>query len=243
MNTLKAEFRKLLTVRATYILTILSVLFVAVISFWPQGLLLKPAQLHDPTQIAGDITGPLVLFAILGGMVGILLLTNEYRYNTIMYSLTSTNRRLKVLAAKFVVASLFGLFFVTLIAAVSPLCSLLGIHLAGHHLAPQIIQYHSIIWRGLYAGWGMSAIGLLLAVLIRNQIGAIMAMFIIPLIAESLLLPVLHDRTDYLPFHSLITVIQPDNYMSPGRAALIFLCYIVVGWIIGVTLFLKRDAN
>ena len=89
----------------------------------------------------------------------------------------------------------------------------------------------------------MSAIGLLLAALIRNQIGAIMAMFIIPLIAESLLLPVLHDKTDYLPFHSLITVTQPDSYMSAGRAALVFLTYIVVGWIVGVTLFLKRDAN
>lgn len=242
-NTIKAEFRKLLTVRATYLIVILSVAFVAVVAFWPQGLLLKPDQLHDPMQLNNDITGPLVLFSLIGGIVAALLLANEYRYNTIMYSLTSSNRRLKLLGAKAIVVSIFGLSFITLLAVVSPLASLLGVHVAGHQLAPQVIMYHSIVWRVLYLGWGVAMMGLLLAVFIRNQVGTIMAMFAIPLIAESLLVPLLHNKADYLPFRSIFNVIEPDNYLSAGKSALVFLAYLVVGWIIGIILFVKRDAN
>ena len=239
---LRSEFRKLLTTRSTYLITVLVALFVALISFWPQGLLLNKDQLADPTQLANDIIGPLTVVGVMAGIVAILLMSNEYRHNTIMYTLTSTNKRLKVLAAKFIVISLYGIFFAALMGLVAPLFSIIGVHNAGHALGPQTIDYSSLVWRTLFAGWGFALMGLLLAVIIRNQIGAIVSMLVIPLVAENALFPLLKKNTDFLPFHTLSGVLLP-GHISIGASAWLFVLYAAVLSLVAALLFLKRDAN
>src|ERR1700744_3733974 len=102
--TLKAEFRKLLTVRSTYVITGLVLVLVIFVAFYVEGWRLDSAGLRDPTQLAGDVTGALMI-TVFGAIVAILLMTHEYRYNTIMYTLTSSNSRSKVFISKFIVVS------------------------------------------------------------------------------------------------------------------------------------------
>ncbi|HEX4774579.1 MAG TPA: hypothetical protein VH234_03615, partial [Candidatus Saccharimonadales bacterium] len=90
MHTLKAEFRKLLTVRSTYIITALVTAFVIFIAFYVIGWRMNPKDLHDTGQLASDVTGALNL-TVFGAIVAVLLMTHEYRYNTIMYTLASSN--------------------------------------------------------------------------------------------------------------------------------------------------------
>ena len=193
---LKAEFRKLLTVRSTYIVTALVLLLVIFVAFYVEGWRLSTANLHDPMQFSGDVTGALNI-TVFGAIVAILLMTHEYRYNTIMYTLTSSNSRSKVLISKFIVVSAYALFLTVLIGVLSPVMSYLGLHLHGHTLVPQTLHYGNLIWRSLFYGWGYGMAGLLLAVLTRNQVASIVALFLIPDLAEQLLGLLLKHNTVY----------------------------------------------
>ncbi|HET8709544.1 MAG TPA: hypothetical protein VFL85_04685, partial [Candidatus Saccharimonadales bacterium] len=83
----------------------------------------------------------------------------------------------------------------------------------------------------------------LLAVLVRSQVGAIAALFLIPGVIEQLLMRLLKEKSIYLPFTALHSVINFDPKISDIKSALVFGAYLVVGWIIAWIIFLKRDAN
>jgi ABC-2 type transport system permease protein len=244
-NALKSEFRKLLTVRSTYIVVGLALALLAFIGFYAEGIRLPAEALHDPFQLSGDITGAVQAMAGFGAIVAILLLSHEYRYNTITYTLTASNSRSKVLLAKIVVISVFAVLFTLVVAAFSPLMSYLGVHAHGQSLVPQHIYYHDLWWRVLLYGWGYAMLGLLLTALIRNQVGAIAALFLIPGVVEQLLTLLLKDNAVYLPFSSLMSVLNHTERgaISYGHAALTFMAYMVVGWAITWVLFLRRDAS
>jgi ABC-2 type transport system permease protein len=252
LASLRSEFRKLLTVRSTYFITGLVVILVIFIAFFLEGWRLNTADLHDPTQLAGDVTGALTV-TIFGAIVAILLVTHEYRYNTVMYTLTSSNRRSKVLISKFIVVSLYALFLTVLIGVLSPVMAYLGVHTHGHTLVPQTLHYGSLAWRSLFFGWGYAMAGFLLAVLTRNQVASIVSLFLIPSLAEQLLGELLLKHNSvYMPFTALNQVLNGPSSVNSGlmssmfssaRAAGIYCVYVVVGGIVAWILFYKRDAN
>lgn len=245
---IKAEFRKLLSVRSTYVFVGVAALFVIFFAGYIEGWRLSGAELQDPGLYTSDIVGALTsLPMIFGAMVAILLMTHEYRYNTIMYTLTSANRRTKVLVAKFVVILVFGLLMTAFIAALSPFMSYVGVHLHGNTLVAQDVDYGSIVWRALFNGTGFVMAALLLAVLIRSQVGAIVSLFAIPIVEQLLSLLLKHNAV-YLPFMSLNSVLTNSGVpgstaISYGNAALVFTGYLAAGWLVAWILFLKRDAN
>jgi ABC-2 type transport system permease protein len=247
MANLKAELRKLLTVRTTYVMVGISILIVILFSFFIEGYHLSGKELLDRHLYTEDITGMLTAPPmILGAVIAILLMTHEYRYNTIMYTLTESGSRSKVLAAKLLVVGGFALVFTAFMCALSPLMSHLGIAMHGNTLAPQVFDWHSIVWRALFYGWGYIELALVLAVIIRNQIGAIMSLIIVPAVEQLFSLLLKHSSV-YLPFVSLGSVVQhPEarlGTISYGRSAIVFGVYLIVGWIAAWLLFLKRDAN
>ena len=248
ITTMKAEFRKLLTVRSTYFMTALAAGLIIFVAFYLTGWRLTPDALHDPNQLASDVTGALNV-TIFGAIVGVLLMTHEYRYNTIMYTLTSSNSRTKVLLSKIVVISVYGVVLALIVGLLSPTMSYLGVHLHGHTLVPQTLHYGDLLWRSVFYGWGYAMAGLLLAALTRNQVASIVSLFILPSLAESLLSLLLKHNSIYLPFAALSQVIGTSGHnlgggaLTPGRGALVFSAYLVVGWIVALILFLRREAN
>jgi hypothetical protein len=152
-----------------------------------------------------------------------------------------------VLAAKIIVISVFAVVFTIIAGVLSPLLALWGMNAHHLHLVAQSIPYRSLLWRGLFYGWGYSMAGLVLSTLIRNQIGAIVTLFIVPGTVEGLLMLLLKQNVQYLPFSALNVVIGAGegaarSTISPSRAALVFGVYLVVGWIVAWFLFLRRDA-
>lgn len=247
MATLRAEFRKLLTVRSTYIITILIVVFVILFSFYVEGWRLGPQALRQPSQLAGDVFGALTL-SVFAAIIAILLMTHEYRYNTIIYTLTGSNSRSKVLLSKIIVISAYALFLTAVLGVLSPLVSDLGVHAHGHTLVSQTFHVGNLAWRSLFYGWSYGMIGLLLAALIRVQVGAIVALFVLPTAVEGLLSQLLKHSAVYLPFSAQSEVIGNQGFsagapLAPGKAAMVVLAYLIIGWIIAWVLFLKRDAN
>ncbi|HEU5004828.1 MAG TPA: ABC transporter permease [Candidatus Saccharimonadales bacterium] len=246
-TALRSEFKKLLSVRSTYILTGISIALVILFAFYIQGFRLTAADYNKPDMLSTAVSGAVTSVAIFGALIAILLMTHEYRYNTIMYTLTNSSSRSKVLLAKVLAISTYALVVTAFLAVLSPVMTYLGVHAAGHTPAHQVLHYGDLAWRSLFYGWGYSMAALLIATLARNQVGAIASLFIVPGAIEQLLGLLLKSNAVYLPFTSLSQVFSEQTIkggsLSPGKGALVFSLYLVVGWLIGWSLFLRRDAN
>jgi ABC-2 type transport system permease protein len=247
--TIKAEFLKMFTTRATYVILLVVFLLMAFLGFYINGWKMSTIQLHDPLSLAGDVTGAVQGVSVFWALLGILLITQEYRYNLITYTLTASNNRNKVLAAKFILCSIVGIVLTLIVGIASPLLSIWGANAHGLHFAPQIINHGKLLWECLFYGWGYTMAGLLFGTLIRNQIGSIVVLFIAPDTVEAILSLLLKHNAVYLPFTALSVVIGQTertslaNTISPARAALVFSGYLLVGWVVAWMLFLRRDAT
>ena len=246
---IKAEFRKLLTVRSTYIIFGLSLLFVAFMAGYIFGYRADAIALRNPSGLTVDIFGAVGSMTVIGALVAILLFSHEYRYSTIMYTLTSSNSRSKILLAKVLIVTAFSIVFTLAIGAFSALSAWTGIQLHGHSLGSQTVDIADLLWRCLFYGWAYAMIGLMLVGLFRHQIVAIATLFIVPVTLEPILSLLLKENRIYLPFTALSGIVNqaggavPLGNLTPTKAALIVSVYLVVGWAVTWLLFLRRDAN
>ncbi len=250
MPALNAELRKLFSVRSTFILSGVVLLLVTFLSFWFGGYKANYEILNAPDVIMLGITGVVNTVAVIGALIAVLLVTHEYRYNTITYTLTASNSRGKVLLAKAAAVSAFAVGFTILVSLLTVGAALLGMQLQGADLIPQSIQFGDLLWRVLFFAWGYAMFGLLLAVLLRNQIATIVVLLIGPSTVEPLLALLLKGKSLYLPFSALNQVLLPPhetNYsgdvLSAGKAALVVLVYIATIGLVAWLLFRRRDAN
>lgn len=239
---LKAEFRKLLTVRSTYLILLVAFILLCLFEFYGLGIKADPKSLN-PHVLMDNIAGGIQNLSLLAAITAVLMMTHEYRYNTIMYSLTSLNSRTKFLLAKIIMLLAYGVCFTIIIGVLAGALNLFGIHVGGHHLVAQTINYKDLIWQSLTYSLGYVMAGLLFAALLRNQVGAIAALFLVPGIVEQLLELLLKKHAVYLPFHALDAVVHTNPSLSQTHALLVFLAYLVGGWLITWVLFLRRDAN
>ncbi len=263
---LKSEFKKLLTVRSTYILSLAFLLLLSFLAFYVQGFKNVPTETLSPLDhakaslfLAGTITQVANVVSVAGGLIGLLLLTHEYRYNTIVYTLSASNSRSKVLASKIIAVLVYVAIFSTLASLIALGLMRLGVAASGHTLINQDINYLTYVAKAVFLSEGFAMGGLLFAALIRNQVGAIAALFIVPNPVEGILSLLLKHNSVYLPFTALQQVVQPPvingllvaetrrgdsaGFLTAPKGALVFLAYLVVGWIIAWYLFLRRDAS
>lgn len=239
-----AEIKKILTVRSTYVIFGICLAATIFFAFYVTAFRLN-ADVTDPGKLAGGVTAAVSLLSALIILIGILLATHEYRYNTIMYTLSSANSRLKVLLAKIIAVSIVAILLTIFFAVLSPVLTYLGLQLKGLELAPQTIPIVDLLWRSVFFGWGNAMFALLLAFIIRNQVGAIIAIYVVTATIEGLLFMLLKDNAKFLPATSLNIVLQPMQgiELSPGTAALIAFAWLLGLTILAVILFKRRDAN
>jgi ABC-2 type transport system permease protein len=131
-----------------------------------------------------------VIFAMI---LGILIVTWEYRHGTITQTFLATPRRERVMAAKYAVAFATGAILTTLSVAVVLVTALFWISPVLHQ------EQWELIGRLVVASalWGIFGAGL--GAVIQSQVGAIVTAFVWFLVAEPLI-GVQFDRfADYLP--------------------------------------------
>lgn len=249
LPSFKAEFRKLLTVRSTYIMTIIGILLIGFVSFWVEGYkgasgsaasTLTPDAI---TEIVSQSAGIGVVFTMI---VAILFTAHEYRYNTIMYTLTANVRRTRVLLIKLVTIGLFSTALGLLFIGVGLAAYYVGLLSRDASLPAQNIDVLSTLGKMLFYFSGYALFGTLAAVITRSVIAAVSFMLIFPTMVESLLGLLLKDNAKYLPFISLDSVVGSSisgSPLSPGKAIAMSCIYLLVGFLITWLLFTKRDAN
>lgn len=235
---IRAECRKVLTLRSTYVISGLAIVLVSVLSFFMLG-----GFGADPDWLPNILGEVSTIIGIFVAFVAILLMGHEYRYSTIMYTLTSANSRTKVLLAKIVTVVGFALSLLFVVMLFASIAYMLGVYfspVAGRELTMPTFFWNDL-GRAVFYVVAYGLIGLLFACLFRHLVGAIAALFVAPTI-EILLSIVLKGNTKYLPFVSLENV-HASSSMSAGKAALLLTIYLVVGWIAARYLFIRRDAN
>jgi ABC-2 type transport system permease protein len=260
---LKSEFKKLFTVRSTYGWSLLTLVLLLIGAFYADGYKDSANISAGPDKGTLFISGTLAhlpnLIALFAGLIAILLITHEYRHNTIIYTLTASNSRSKVIFSKIITILGFSLLYSLLFTAIGLGLIFAGAGLAHHMIPHQNISYLAYFGKTLFFVEGYALAALLFGTLIRNQVGAIAALLILPGTIESLLALVLKKSSVYLPFTALSQVTQPPvipgaqpahpgndlitGSLTPVKGAIVFLCWLIGGWIITWYLFLRRDAT
>jgi len=248
--SIKAEFRKVFSVRSTYIMLAIALLLVIFFGFFVVGMHSQRGKTLSPTFLDSNISGAIMTVTFFGGLVGVLLVTHEYRYNTIMYSLTNTNSRSKVFFSKILIITAFSLLFTVVISILAPLMIFLGVHAHGIRLVPQTFYYRDLAWRCLFYGWGYAMAAVVLAFIIRNQIATIVTLLIGPTLVDGILSLWLKQNIVYLPFDSLQNVLgsgrnnlaNAQGSITPFHSLLVVMAYLIFAWLVAWLLFLRRDA-
>ena len=250
LATLKSEFRKLLTVRSTYLVSGFILLIVAFFSIYVFGYKQAAGIPTNGDFLQQVVYSMLGTFAIFASIISILLVAHEYRYNTILYTLTASKSRLRILFAKTLVA----LSYATVVGAATVVLTYfgtkLGLAIKGIDLVPQNFDLSVLAPQWLAYIWGYALVGLILALIIRGLVGSIVAFFLFPTI-ENILSLLLKGNTKFLPFRSLDSIAATAiGHGVPGSpnlthmtAFLVAYGYITIFGLIACLLFMRRDAN
>jgi len=240
---LRSEFRKLLTVRSTYFVTAFALVITLFVAGFGMSYKQNPALFQHSSFLAENIKSMVMLVALFSGIVAIIQFSHEYRYGTIMHTLTSTSRRNYILLAKIITLSAFAVVFTIIMTVFAGIATYIGVQATAHEMVPQAIPYGELLWKCLFSGWGYAMLGLLFVGLVHNQVAALVTYFMIPLMVEPMSTIVLKDNVVYMPYMAMNAVTSTNTILSPGKAALVFLTYLAVGWVVAWVLFQKRDAN
>jgi len=242
-----AELLKLRTTRVTYILLGVTVLL--------SGL--AAAAIVGSGSLDGDDWLQLAQGAgfstTLATIVGILLVTNEYRHGTIMTTFLAEPRRVRVGAAKLAAALVAGIVLAVASIATTALVALPwaaargeGLHLEG--------QAGEAVARVLLAFALSAALGAAVGAIIQNQVGTIIAVFVWFLIVESIIgvlsalvfgdLGEPDPVSPYLPGSALSGIIGGEGsefMLRGGPAALLALGYVALLSVVGALSMTRRD--
>lgn len=247
LATLKSEFRKLLSIRSTYILTSLVFVGTALIAYFLLGREQEAFAATNPNMLYDSVYTVIGLFATFSAIIGILHITHEYRYSTINYTLTASRSRLRVILAKTTVLTTYALVVGAIVAFLGYFLAKAGLASVDATLVSQQTDWWAAAWQlGAYT-IGYTLVGLLLGLLLRSVVGAIVVFFLFPVVEQMLSL-LLKENTKFLPFNALEAVAATTQFRSAEMlthtAALgVFALYFVGISIIATILFVRRDAS
>ena len=243
---LTAELRKFLTIRSTYVLTIFSLLLAGFVTFWAFGYKASEGiSLQSPDALANAAITAVMTTSIFTGILAILHVCHEYRYNMINYTLTASNSRLRVLAAKFAVITGYGILVTAIAILFGMTLTPLGASMGGHTMAPQTVDLWNVVWRSGAFLLGNLWLGLIIGFLTRSVVAAVASYFLITPV-EALIHNFLKVSTNYLPTSAQSQIVNPPtspDIFSPLASAGVFAIYLVIGIVISAILFVRRDAS
>jgi ABC-2 type transport system permease protein len=247
INTFRAEFKKFLTVRSTYIWTGLTFALVWFVAFYGFGYSTSVPALNEPGFMINMLSTVIAMFVTIATILAILLVAHEYRYNTITYTLTASPSRLRVLVAKIVVMLTYVTVMGVALLGLAYFATRFGLSLKGVSLGAQDIPLWDTLWRFAAYAWGYVLAGIIIAAIVRGLVGSIVIFFLIPVVEQMSTL-LLKDNSKFLPFRSLdsILVFQMDVGIEllTAKAALgVLSIYLVIGLAAAAISFVHRDAS
>jgi hypothetical protein len=246
---LRAELLKLRTVAlpvwllfTTLALVLLGV-FATVLTAGFEG---APLERDDPRMLAvavSSASGGNVVVLVLG----ILALTQEFRFGTATPSFLVTPRRSRVLVAKLLAVALTGLVFALVSVVVALVASSVLIAARGDVLEVDRTVFEVLLGVGLVMLL-YGPIGVGVGALVRNQIAAVVGALAWTSIADQLLVALLPEVGRWTPGGASSAVLQlgdvattRGDLLPPEGGALLLLAYALVFSAVAARLTLQRD--
>lgn len=202
IRSVRTELAKLRTMRMTWGLlaagAVLSALF-SVLEASRAGTSGGPAPLNTASGFDAIVNGGVwgLLFA---AVIGVTVVTAEFRHQTITPTYLWTPDRNRVLAAKLIAGALAGALS-GLVAFLIVLASALGFTLSRGYSVPASDATLARYGIGhVLAGALLAAIGVSLGALIRSPLAGIIAVFVWSIILESLIGGLYTGARPYLPY-------------------------------------------
>jgi hypothetical protein len=237
----KAELLKLRSTRTAFGLLFGMIALVILVSALT-GLLSHASTLSS-TGNQRELLGLGNLAGICSGLVGILLVTSEYRYGTIRPTFLFTPRRPRVLAAKLTASALAGLLFGTLgegLAFAIGYAMLSGrgiaLSLGGGDIAQLLLGTLASA-----AVWGVMGVGL--GTIICNQVGAVITLLAWGLFIDNLLFSLVPSVGRFTPERAADALIgvTEKSLLAPVTGAMVLIAWPATLALIALPLITRRD--
>ena len=247
MRLVRAELLKLLTIRRSLIGYLLAV--VAICGLGAAASVADASSEERGTAaFAEDLVGVSGFAAIVALLLGLVIVTSEWRHGTITPTMLATPRRERSVLAKLGAAMVIG-------AAVAALAivTALVVALAWFAILGETLELGSEFWaragRVLLAMVLWSALGAAVGAVVHAQVGAIVGAFLWILVAEPLVGAVLgrlelETVADHLPSAALNALaFDTDSGVSVGAALGAALVYLAVATGLGILRTQRRDVT
>jgi ABC-2 type transport system permease protein len=237
IDQLRSEVRKLRTTR-TVAIVLLAAAALTLLGVFVEGLsptLAKLAQEDQQRTLlgAGSAAG---FFATLAGVIAV---TSEFRYGTIRPTLLFEPRRRVVLAAKLAAAALTGVLFAVVCMSVSLGGGLAILAARDVNVALTGADTLALVLGSITASAFGAMLGVAVGTLIRNQVGAILAVVAYAFLVDALLFAAVPSIGRFLPGKAGDAVAgQPVEHLLDPRVG----AAVLVAWTLAlVALATVRD--
>lgn len=258
MNLVKSEWRKLVYARAHWGLLIAAVLLsglstavtpMILDSIGQQsGLLLGMRQGVDSVY-ANAISG--YIFAII---LGIMLMSGEFRHGTAVATFLTAPKRGTVLANKLAMAAVAGILIMVISTAAGLIGGVIGMSFYPDAASPSSNIFVNTMLAAVVSGAVLGVIGVAIGTLVRNQMLAIVGALIYLFVIDPILLLVWPDAGKFLPSGLITGMMALDinapelgfdtaNYLPAISATLVLLAYGGVFAGIAIATSLRRDVE
>ena len=195
----------------------------------------EPAPLR---HLEGDLIGVVSSSLLFALILGVLIITWEYRHGTITQTFLGTPIRERVIGAKVLVAGLAGAALVVpaliLMLVIAEIWVGDRLHFGGHELG--------LVGRTFLAAAIVAVLGLEIGASTARQLGAILVAFAWAAFAEPAL-SIWHTLRPYLPIHAIDGVLgaSGEDAVSFGRGLATAAVYIAALGLLAVVLTRRRD--
>jgi ABC-2 type transport system permease protein len=239
----KAEFLKLRSTRTTLGL-VLGMIALILLFALLAGLLTRTGHVASKEDQRG-VLGVGSIAGVFSALAGVLLVTSEYRFGTIRPTFVFTPRRSRVVVAKLTASLLAGIGFGVigegLALGVGYICfSARGVSFALNGGEITLLMLGTVAGVGL---WG--AIGVGVAAIVRNQVGAVIGLLAWGFIVENLLFAFVPSVGRLTPgeAQNALMGLTTDHLLSPAAGGGVLVVWVAALAAGALVLTARRDVS
>ncbi|MGB9376868.1 MAG: ABC transporter permease subunit [Mycobacteriales bacterium] len=264
-NLIRAEILKLRTTRTMWGLLIGLVPFVALnafINFATYAFTDRKAAARAGASVPPELTDPQAIRGVLSGAIsaktlvlvlGILVITSEYRHMTVTPTFLAAPRRSLVVAAKLIAAAIVGAVFGIIAVLVAIITGYISYAFKHETFTPFVAKSPQAILGIILVITVYMVIGIGVGTLLRNQVAAILVALGWTLAAELVVTGLLslwsHGQSIYRFFPGNAASAITDQFqggfhgLRPWAGALVLVVYGLIFAALGSRLTLRRDVT
>jgi ABC-type transport system involved in multi-copper enzyme maturation permease subunit len=244
-DVIRSEFRKLRTTRTAFGLLAGAVVLTG-LALWGSLGSATHAELAAGLSSPYGYAGVLIVVALFVLVFAIRSYTDEVRHGSIVPTFLATPNRLRVLAAKGVVAVVGAAVFA--VAALAVGIGVIAWYLAAHGFAVSVAvgTLAGLFGRGILIAVMWSAIGLSIGVVVRHQVAAIVGTLAWLFVAENIVGSLVPSVGHWLPASAAGTaagIANPDALMTPLVGMLVLAAWAAGAVGLAATVITRRDVS